>query len=432
MFYAFAVKFAQVFEGRLAGLPRCSAILTVLIAVVLLVAALPSATDFVAETDSVGEESMLTDLPRIEIVEGSFKRNTTLVATLVDLDIPAELAESVARLIQPVFDVRDFRFGKPFKIEKDTDGTLRAFEYRISDEKVLEVQRGADAYEAKVSTLNFESHDTVITSEITATRNSLYAALAEQERSAVQLAEKVAAIFAWDVDFNSGLQVNDTIRIVVPAFYHESEFVKWGDIQAAELVNSGKTYRAFRYEGSYYDAKGNAIKRAMLASPLPFNPRVTSGFARRRLHPILGTSRPHLAVDYGAPTGTPIQAVAKGTVTFAGWDSGYGNLVQIRHSGGLTTGYAHLSKIAVRSGSTVAQGDFIGNVGQTGLATGPHLHYMMTKNGKPIDPRSLKAEPPIPIDAKLLPSFLEHIAPMEAQLGLPQSAVNSPQAKPLN
>src|SRR6187200_3726408 len=116
MFYAFAVKFAQVFEGRLAGLPRCSAILTVLIAVVLLVAALPSATDFVAETDSVGEESMLTDLPRIEIVEGSFKRNTTLVATLVDLDIPAELAESVARLIQPVFDVRDFRFGKPFKI----------------------------------------------------------------------------------------------------------------------------------------------------------------------------------------------------------------------------------------------------------------------------------------------------------------------------
>ena len=399
-------------------MPKCNSILMGLITIVLLVAALPpTSSRFVAENGSVREESVLTGVPRIEVVEGAFKRNATLVATLVDFDIPAELAEDVARLIQPVFDVRNFRFGKPFKIEKDTDGSLRAFEYKISDEKVLEVQRGADSYEAKVSTLNFESRDTVITSQISPSRNSLYAALAEQERNAVQLAEKVSAIFAWDVDFNSNLQVNDRIRIVVPAYYHEGEFIKWGDIQAAELINSGKTYRAFRYEGSYYDAKGNAIKRAMLASPLPFNPRVTSGFSRARLHPILGTSRPHLAVDYGAPTGTPVQAVAKGTVTFAGWDSGYGNLVQIKHSGGLTTGYAHLSKIDVRPGSTVAQGDLIGRVGQTGLATGPHLHYMMTKGGRPIDPRSLKAEPPIPIDAKLLPSFLERIAPVQAQLG---------------
>jgi murein DD-endopeptidase MepM/ murein hydrolase activator NlpD len=423
MFWAFALKFAQVFEGRLTGLPRCNAILTSLICVVLFVSVFPPVSDFISEQESIGEESVLTDLPRIEVVEGSFKRNATLVATLVDFDIPTELAESVARLVQSVFDVRGFRSGKPFKIEKDTDGTLRAFEYKISDEKILEVQRGSEAYEAKVSTLSFESRDTVISSHISAARNSLYAALAEQERSAVQLAEKVAAIFAWDVDFNSDLQVDDTIRIVVPAYYHEGQFIQWGDIQAAELVNSGKTYRTFRYEGSYYDAKGNAVKRAILASPLLFNPRVTSGFSRRRLHPILGTRRPHLAVDYGAPTGTPVQAVAKGTVTFAGWDSGYGNLVQIRHSGGLTTGYAHLSRISVRAGSTVAQGDLIGRVGQTGLATGPHLHYMMTKSGKAIDPRSLRSEPPIPIDATLLPSFLEHIAPMEAQLGLPQSAV---------
>ena len=98
----------------------------------------------------------------------------------------------------------------------------------------------------------------------------------------------MASIFAWDVDFNSDLQPDDRIRIVAPALYHEGQFVKWGNIEAAELVNSGKTYRAFRYQGSYYDAKGNALKRAMLASPLPFNPRMTSGFSRRRLHPILG------------------------------------------------------------------------------------------------------------------------------------------------
>ena len=360
---------------------------------------------------------MFDALPRIEVVEGSFKRNTTLVATLIDFDIPSELAENLAKLIQPVFDVRGFRSGKAFKLEKDTDGSLRAFEYKISDEKILEVQRGTDAYEARVATLDLESRDTVITADITPARNSLYAALAGHEGNPVQLAEKVATIFGWDVDFNTDLQLDDRIRIVVPAYYHEGEFVKWGDVQAAELVNSKKTYRAYRFEGSYYDAKGNAMKRALLASPLPFNPRVTSGFSRRRLHPILGTRRPHLAVDYGAPTGTKVQAVAKGTVTFAGWDSGYGNLVQIRHSGGLTTGYAHLSRIGVRAGSTIDQGDWVGNVGQTGLATGPHLHFMMTKGGRPIDPRSLKSEPPIPIDARLLPSFLEHIAPLLAQFG---------------
>jgi murein DD-endopeptidase MepM/ murein hydrolase activator NlpD len=149
---------------------------------------------------------------------------------------------------------------------------------------------------------------------------------------------------------------------------------------------------------------------------LPFL-RLTSGFSFRRLHPITGTTGAHLALDYGAPTGTPVQAVAKGTVTFAGWESGYGNLVRIKHSGGLTTGYAHLSRIAagVRVGTTVDQGELIGNVGQTGLATGPHLHYMMAKNGKVINPMTMKAEPPIPIDAKLLPKFEEYIAPLAAR-----------------
>jgi murein DD-endopeptidase MepM/ murein hydrolase activator NlpD len=318
-----------------------------------------------------------------------------------------------------VFDVREFRSGKSFKLEKDADGTLRAFEYKISEEKILEVQRGADVYDARISTLALESRDTIVSSEITAQRNSLYAALSDQEGNAVQLAEKVASIFAWDVDFNSDLQVNDSVRIIVPALYHEGQFIKWGDIQAAELVISGKAYRGYRYEGSFYDAKGNALKRSFLASPLPFNPRVTSGFSRRRLHPILGTNRAHLAVDYGAPTGTPVQAVANGKVTFAGWDGGYGNLVRIKHSGGLTTGYAHLSSIAsgVRVGNAISQGDPVGRVGQTGLATGPHLHFMMTQGGKPINPLKMRSEPPIPIDARLRPAFMAHIAPLEARLG---------------
>jgi murein DD-endopeptidase MepM/ murein hydrolase activator NlpD len=355
--------------------------------------------------------------PRIEVVEGKIKKNSTLVATLVDFEIPMEIANHVARLVQPVFDVRAFHSGNSFKLEKDSDGTLRAFEYKINDEKILEVQRDADTYEAKVSTLPLESRETIVTAEITRQKNSLYAALEGDGESAVMLAEKVASILAWDVDFNSDLQVADKIKILVPAMFHEGRFVKWGDIQAAELINSGKTYRGFRFEGSFYDAKGNALKRSLLVSPLPFM-KVTSGFSRRRLHPILGRSRPHLAVDYGAPTGTPVQAVANGTVIFAGWNEGYGNLVQIKHSGGLTTGYAHLSRIApgIRAGKSVDQGERIGNVGQTGLATGPHLHYMMAKAGTPINPMKMQSEPPVPIDAKLRPTFEAHIAPLAVKL----------------
>lgn len=408
------------------SLPKCNAVLTTLMALVLMIAAKLPSTEVASESGLIREDAVLQTLPRIEILQGSFKPNATLVATLIDFDVPSELAHNLATLIQPVFDVRNFRSGADFKLEKDTNGTLRAFEYKISEDKILEVQKANDSYEARVSTLDLESRDAVVSGEITSENNNLYAALAEQDDAAIALAEKLASIFAWDVDFNSDLQVNDHIRVVVPAYYHEGQFIKWGDIKAAELVNSGKSYRAFRFEGSYYDAKGNALKRSLLASPLPFNPRVTSGFSRRRLHPILGTTRAHLAVDYGAPTGTAVQAVAKGTVTFAGWNAGYGNLVQIRHSGGLTTGYAHLSRITpgIRSGRAVDQGDLIGRVGQTGLATGPHLHFMMTRNGQPINPLQMKSEPPIPIDAKMLPEFLRQIAPLEAEFSTIRSAAN--------
>jgi len=398
------------------GLPKCNIPVAALISIaVLRLAAPPVAPRHLPESGAFYSGDVIP--PRIEVVEGAFKKNATLVATLVDLEIPIEIANNIARLIQPVFDVRGFHTGNTFKLEKDTEGNLRAFEYKISDEKVLEVHRDEDGYAAKVSKVDLESRDTVVIATITKQDNNLYAALSQQDKGAVALAENVASIFAWDVDFNSELQVEDRIRIVVPAMYHEGQFVKWGTIQAAELLNSKKIYRAFRFEDSYYDAKGNAVRRSLLVSPLPFL-KVTSGFSYRRLHPITGNRTAHLALDYGAPTGTRVQSVAKGVVTFAGWENGYGNLVRIKHSGGLSTGYAHLSRITagIRVGASVDQGEVIGNVGQTGLATGPHLHYMMSKNGKVINPMSMKAEPPIPIDTRLLPTFEAHIAPLAARL----------------
>jgi murein DD-endopeptidase MepM/ murein hydrolase activator NlpD len=230
------------------------------------------------------------------------------------------------------------------------------------------------------------------------------------------------------VDFSTEIQPGDRIRLVVDHYYHDGNFVKYGQVRAAELVNDGRTYKAFRFKDAYYNEKAIALKKAMLASPLKFNPRVSSGFARRRMHPILGRARAHLATDYAAPTGSPVVAIANGTVTFAGWNAGYGNLVQIRHSNGMTSGYAHLSRIArgVRAGTTIKQGDSVGLVGQTGLATGPHLHFMITQGGVAINPVPAlkKGEPAPPIQGTLKAEFLKEIVPLQGKLGVQVAAAN--------
>ena len=356
------------------------------------------------------------EIPRTQVVEDTIQKNRTLVATLVDYDVPVAIANEVADLIRPVFDVRKMRFGNPFRLEKEFDGTLKAFEYKIDEESVLKVAKGTDSYEAKVQKLDLETRETTLTAEI---HSSLWEALSELPKREY-LATELAEIFQWQVDFSTEIQPGDQIRLVVDEFVHDGNVVKYGKIQAAELINAGRHYSGFRFNDSYYDQKGVSLKRAILASPLKFTPRVTSGFTYRRMHPILGTARAHLATDYGAPTGSPVVAVANGTVTFAGWDSGYGNLVRIKHASGLTSGYAHLSRIGsgIRPGRAVKQGELVGLVGQTGLATGPHLHFMMAKNGMPINPVPAlkKGEPAPPLDGRLNAEFAKTIAPMQAKL----------------
>jgi murein DD-endopeptidase MepM/ murein hydrolase activator NlpD len=363
-------------------------------------------------------------LPRTEVVEDTIQRNRTLVATLVDYDVPAVIANEVADLIKPVFDVRKLRFGNSFRLEKESDGTLTTFEYKIDEESVLKVRKGNDAYEAKVEKLDLETRETTINAEI---HSSLWEALENLPRREY-LATELAEMFQWQVDFSTEVQVGDQIRLVVDESLHDGNFVKYGKIRAAELVNAGRRYRGFLFNGSYYDEKGVSLKRAILASPLKFTPRISSGFTSRRMHPILGTERAHLATDYAAPAGSPVVAVANGTVIFAGWDGGYGNLVRIKHASGLTSGYAHLSKIGagVRTGRVIKQSELVGLVGQTGLATGPHLHFMMTKNGTPINPVPAlkKGEPAPPIDGKLKAEFAQSAAPL--QLKLDQLAGRAP------
>ena len=365
------------------------------------------------------------DVPKTEVYEDTIQRNRTLVATLVDYDVPVAIANEVADLIRPVFDLRKMRFGNAFRLEKESDGTLKAFEYKIDDERVLKVHKGTDSYEAKVEKLDLETRETTITAEI---HSSLWEALSDLPKREY-LATELAEIFQWQVDFSTEIQPGDQIRLVVDESLHGGNFVKYGKIQAAELVNAGRHYRGFRFEDSYYDQKAVSLKRAILASPLKFTPRISSGFTYRRMHPILGRERAHLATDYAAPAGSPVVAVANGTVVFAGWDGGYGNLVRIKHASGLVSGYAHLSHIAsgIRAGRAIKQGELVGLVGQTGLATGPHLHFEMAKNGTPINPVPAlkKGEPAPPLDAKLKAEFAKQIAPIEAKLEVSSQALTA-------
>ena len=239
-------------------------------------------------------------------------------------------------------------------------------------------------------------------------RSSLWSAATRVGFSPSQIMG-LATIFEYDVDFNTELQAGARFRLVLDQLTADDGSVRVGDIRAAILENGGKEYVALRHRASdgtlsWYDAKGAARKKAFLRSPLEFS-RVTSGFTLGRYHPILHRMRAHTGVDLAAPSGTPVRAVADGVVSSAGWSGGHGNHIEVKHEGGYTTGFSHLSKMNVKRGDRVRQGEIIGRVGSTGLSTGPHLHYEFQVNGVHRDP--LKAIVPVarPLDEADRPAF---------------------------
>jgi len=253
-------------------------------------------------------------------------------------------------------------------------------------------------------------------------RSSLFAATDEAgipDAIAVQTAE----IFAADLDFHRELRKGDGFSIVYESLTADGEPITWnqgsGRVLAAKFVNDGRTYQAVWFgqggKGGYYDFNGESKRRAFLASPMEFS-RVTSGFSMR-FHPILKTWRAHLGTDYGAPAGTAVRAVGEGVVEFAGWQNGYGNVVQIQHAGGRSTLYGHLSRINVQRGQRVGQGQNVGAVGSTGWATGPHLHFEFRVNGQHQDPQKIaKASETVVLEAAQRPRFAQVASALKGQL----------------
>ncbi|HWH84671.1 MAG TPA: M23 family metallopeptidase [Burkholderiaceae bacterium] len=263
--------------------------------------------------------------------------------------------------------------------------------------------------------------------------SSLFAAT-DDARIPDGIATQLADIFANDVDFHRELRKGDTFSVVYESLTADGEPITWapagaGRVLAADFVNKGKTYSAVWFKdangkGSYFGFDGQSKKRAFLASPMEFS-RVTSGFAMR-MHPILNTWKQHKGVDYGAPAGTPIRAVGEGTVDFAGWQNGYGNVVEIRHSNLRSTLYAHMSRIDVKRGAHIEQGQRVGAVGMTGWATGPHLHFEVRVSGEQRDPLLMaKASEAIELTPAQKAAFGQLAGSLKSQLELADSIARS-------
>ena len=353
-----------------------------------------------------------------QTIEAVVPNQATLETILRQHELPAPLVQAAIESTRAVFNPRQLRAERPYRLVLSIDGLLREFEYQIDADRFLRIvnrdHSAPEKLDAEVLLYEKETSVVSIRGRIDRDHPSLISAVdATGER--VQLAISLAELFSGQIDFENDLQPGDSFEVLFETTKYQGAFAGYGAILAARFTNDGKEYQAYRWvhpdtqKAAYYDEQGRSLRRFVLASPLRFTPRVTSGFSRNRLHPVYQTVRAHLGVDYAAPTGTPVVAVASGVVVSAGWAGGGGRQVRIRHASGFESYYLHLSAFAkgISAGARVDQGQLIGRVGSTGTATGPHLDYRLRRNGVFVDPRREHARQPPgePIPAMYLTDF---------------------------
>ncbi len=339
-------------------------------------------------------------------VSARVRAGATLASMLRAHDVVIADAAAIVAQAASVFDLRKVRANQPYRLETTHTGTVRGFEYEIDGDRFLRVGRSPDdTLVARVLPIPKTRSVEVVTGSIDRDASSLSAAM-NAAGETIDLTLAMADIFGGEIDFSTELQPGDEFELTVEKQYRDDHvFAGYGPILAAEFKNAGRRVGAVRFapEGgtpAYFDEHGISMRRFFLASPLKFQPVVTSGFSRARLHPILRQVRAHLGVDYRAPMGAPVIAVADAVVVSAAMSGGSGRMVHLRHANGYESEYLHLSSMAVHAGQRVRQGEMIGRVGSSGLATGAHLDYRLKKNGAFINPvtahRSMPPADPVP------------------------------------
>jgi murein DD-endopeptidase MepM/ murein hydrolase activator NlpD len=315
------------------------------------------------------------------------------------------------------------RPGQTLLSKTTLSGSLLELQFQISQDRQLEVKKSLSGYTIQEIPLELEHHLEGKTALISSSLFAATDAVGIPDQIAIQLAN----IFSSEIDFNQDLREGDHFSVVYETYYSNGKLVKSGRVLAAEFSNQGKVYRALLHRtpdgrDNYYTPDGESLQKAFLRSPLEFS-RISSGFSLARLHPVLQTWRAHKGVDYAAPIGTRVRAVADATVSFVGMQSGYGNVVILQHANGISTVYGHLSKFApqLRRGQKIKQGEIIGFVGMSGLATGPHLHYEFRVHGEHRNPLTVVLPSPEPLPKDQLAEFNMQTKALVAQLDMLRS-----------
>lgn len=362
--------------------------------------------------------------------EDTLRRGETLSELLHRSQLAeAEASTLLAALIEHQ-DPRRLRPGSVISYRKSVaGGGLRAMELRLDADRTLSLRRADNGWKGSIEEVPVHADTAVLAGTV---ESSLYAALVNAGGSGVPARERewivdivADRVFAWQVDFSRDLRAGDRFRILYERMVRPNGTARSGRVLGVEFSINGRDYEGFFFatpDGTedYYDANGESLRRAFLRAPLEYR-RISSAFSTGRFHPILKRTRPHHGIDYAASSGTPIRAVGDGVVRRAGDAGGYGNLIEIRHQRGYSTRYAHMKRFArgIRSGVRVKQGQVIGYVGMTGLATGPHLHYEFRKNGSPVNPKTIEQITGDPVPERYRAQFASlvdtHLAVMDAR-----------------
>jgi murein DD-endopeptidase MepM/ murein hydrolase activator NlpD len=338
----------------------------------------------IASTEEFEEVQEIIAAPQQFITEYEIADGDTFTSAMEALGLSYADALAIVEAATDVFDFTSIRVGKTFQLVSENNGPVE-LRYEPDMETIIRVNL-RNEFETTTEEIIYDIELAQVDVTIT---DSLFASGVREGLSEVLLLEYVD-VFAWEVDFATVVQENDSYTILYEELYRDGEYVGTGDVIYGSFNNVGNESFAYQFidengEEGYFDADGNSLIRPFLKAPLSYS-RITSGFSYARFHPVLNTTTPHRAIDYAAPSWTPIMAVGDGTVVYAGWNGGYGNFISIRHNGTYQTNYAHLIDYEVGYGDQVKQGDVIGYVGSTGFSTGPHLHYEVEVNGTLVNP----------------------------------------------
>lgn len=306
----------------------------------------------------------------------------------------------------------------------DAENELQQLSFDISEQQRLTITNGEQGISSSLS--DYQLQTQLVTTQGTI-QSSLFGA-GKKAGLSDKMVMQLAGIFSWDIDFVLEIRKGDSFSLIYQKLYKDGEYLRDGKILAAVFTNQGKNYRAVYFEdseqqGAYYTPEGRSMKKAFLRAPLNFS-YISSGFNPKRMHPILNRVKPHNGIDYAAPVGTPVYAAGDGKVTKTGYNKYNGNYIFIKHPSGIVTKYLHLHKRLVKQGKRVKQGQTIGQVGTTGMSTGPHLHYEFVYKGVHRNPRTVPLPKAQPLNKKFMPQFTQQAKPLLAQLdGLQQSHI---------